>query len=401
MCFSLPGFCFSQSEDYCLDKSYSYYTRTFVSPEGRVMDPQRGDITTSEGQSYIMFRAVVHNDRKTFDRTYKWTKKNLQQGDKLFAWLWSKDKHGKYKVMDRNSATDADINIAFSLIDAYERWKDKRYLDEALPIVNSIWRYETRKVDGKRVLMPGLVQARSDRIEVNPSYFHPYAFRFFAKYDNRHDWIKIIDSSYYYVMEASSKTKTGLPPNWFLIENGKVVMEDGERSDFSYDAVRVFKKYYWDYVRTGDKRDLKVLSKAKFFIKKWNESGMLYTNYTKDGELRDYNEFVGGIAVLVLPISIYDPATASEIFNSKVKPYLYDRANWQVRKDYYGKNLLWYGCRLYFKDSDESKPIGTLPKEILNNTQKPCWCEKFKTNLKAMTDRIKAFFMKIFDGKSD
>lgn len=363
------------------------------------MDPQRGDITTSEGQSYIMFRAVAHNDRKTFDRTYKWTKKNLQQSNKLFAWLWGKDKQGKYKVMDRNSATDADINIAYALIKAYERWKNKKYLDEALPIIHSIWRNETRKVDGHRVLMPGFVQARSNKVEVNPSYFHPYAFRFFAKYDDRHDWIKIIDSSYYYVMEASSKTATGLPPNWFLIENGKVVMEDGERSDFSYDAVRVFNRYYWDYVRTGDKRDLKILSKAKFFIKKWNDSGMFYTNYTKDGDLRDYNEFVGGIAVLVLPISLYEPAVAQEIFTAKVKPYLFNKENWRIRSDYYGKNLLWYGCRLYFKDTTEYKPIGTLPKEILNYTQKPCWCEKLKTNIKAVKDKIKGFFKKVFGFK--
>lgn len=363
------------------------------------MDPQRGDITTSEGQSYIMFRAVAHNDRKIFDKTYAWTKKNLQQGNKLFAWLWGEDKHGNYKVLDRNSAADADVNIAFALINAYERWKDKKYLDEALPIIRSIWRNETRKIGKRRVLMPGFVQARSDKIEVNPSYFHPYAFRFFEKYDDWHDWNKIIDSSYYYVMESSSKTKIGLPPNWFLIENGKVVLDDSERSDFSYDAVRVFKKYYWDYVRTGDKRDLKVLSKAKFFIPKWRESGMFYTNYTKDGELRDYNEFVGGIAVLVLPISIYDPATASEIFNSKIEPYLYDRANWQIRKDYYCKNLLWYGCRFYFKDTEESQPIGTLPKEILNNTKQCGWDEKLKLNLKAVGNKIKGFFRKVFERK--
>lgn len=40
-------------------------------------------------------------------------------------------------------------------------------------------------------------------------------------------------------MESSAKTKTGLPPNWFLIEDRKIVFEDNERSDFSYDAIRV------------------------------------------------------------------------------------------------------------------------------------------------------------------
>lgn len=396
MLFPLPGFCLSKSKDYCLYKSYEYYKRTFISPEGRIMDPQRGDITTSEGQSYIMFRAVVHNDRKTFDKIYNWTKKNLQQDNKLFAWIWGKDKRGNYKVLDRNSAADADVNIAFALIDAYERWKDKKYLDEALPIICSIWRNDTRKIGKRRVLMPGFVQARSDKIEVNPSYFHPYAFRFFAKYDDRHDWNEIIDSSYYYVMESSSKTATGSPPNWFLIEKGKVVLEDGVRSDFSYDAIRVFKKYYWDYVRTGDKRDLKVLAKAKFFIPKWRESHMLYTNYTKDGDLRDYNEFAGGIAILVLPISMYDPTVAEEIFRAKITPYLFKKENWRTRSDYYCKNLLWYGCRLYFKDTSEYKAIGKLPEDVLNNTEQSSFTMKVTREMKKKTNSIKEFFLNLF-----
>lgn len=358
-------FCSDKSEDYFLKKSYDYYKREFISPEGRVMDPARGDITTSEGQSYILQRAVAVNDRTTFNRSYAWTKTHLQRWDKLFSWIWGQNKKGKYEVLDRNSAADADVNIAFALILAYGRWKDERYLKEALPIINSIWRNETKKIGKYRVLMPGFIQTRVDKIEVNPSYFHPYAFKFFKKYDKRHDWNKITESSYYYVMASSAKTKTGLPPNWFLIEHGEIILEDNERSDFSYDAVRVFKKYYWDYVRTGDKRDLQVLKKSKFFIKKWKSSKKLYTNYKKDGSLRDTNEFIGGIAILILPISIYDNKTAKEIFKSKIEPYLFNKNNWKVRSDYYCKNLLWYGCHFYFKNSSEYNETGKLRKIIL------------------------------------
>ena len=356
---------YNKSEDYCLSRSYQYYKRGFISRDGRVMDPARGDITTSEGQSYILLRAVAVNDPNTFELTYKWTKKNLQRRDKLFSWIWGKDKTGKFKVLDRNSAADADVNIAFALIIAYERWGEEKYLKEALPIVNSIWRNETRKIGKRRVLMPGFVQARSLKIEINPSYFQPYGFKFFKKYDKWHDWNKVIDSSYYYVMESSAKTKTGLPPNWFLIVNGKIVLEDNERSDFSYDAIRVFKKYYWDYVRTGDKRDLNVLAKSKFFIKKWKKSKKLYTNYKKDGTLRDSNEFTGSIAILILPISVYDSKTAAQIFKAKIDPYLFNKKNWLKRYDYYSKNLLWYGCHFYFKNSNEYKEMDELSKRVI------------------------------------
>lgn len=363
--YSSYAFCYNVSEDYCLNKGYEYYKKEFISPEGRVMDPMRGDITTSEGQSYILQRAVAANDPKTFDHIYKWTETNLQRRDKLFSWLWGQNKNGKFQVLDRNSAADADVNIAFALILAYERWGNEKYLKEALPIIRSIWRNETKNIDNHRVLMPGFVQARVDKVEINPSYFHPYAFKFFKKYDKWHNWNKLVESSYYYTMESAAKTKTGLPPNWFLIEKGEIVLEDNTRSDFSYDAIRVFKSYYWDYIRTGDKRDLEILAKAKFFIKKWNESKRFYTNYKKDGSLRDYNEFIGGIAIIILPISLYNSKTASEIFKAKINPYLFNKSNWTTRHDYYGKNLLWFGCHFYFKNSSEYNEMGELRKSIL------------------------------------
>lgn len=355
-------------EDYCLKRSYNYYITKFVSKDGRVMDPDRGDITTSEGQSYIMQRTVAVNDRKTFDRTYKWTKEHLQRRDKLFSWIWGQDKKGKFRVLDRNSAADADVNIAFALILAYERWKNEKYLKEALPIVDSIWRNETKKIGKLRVLMPGWVQTRVEKIEVNPSYFAPYAFKFFKKYDKKHDWNKITESSYYYILASSAKTKTGLPPNWFLIEKGEIVLENSERSDFSYDAIRVFKKIYWDYVRTGDKRDLPILAKSKFFINKWDikKKGVshLYTNWKADGTPRDLNEFIGSVAILILPISMYNQKDAIEIYKKKLEPYLINEDQWKVRRDYYGKNLLWFGCHFYFKNSSEYKEMGKLRKSI-------------------------------------
>ncbi|MDD3435807.1 MAG: glycosyl hydrolase family 8 [Candidatus Gastranaerophilales bacterium] len=361
LCISLYAYC---SEEYCLKTGYEYYKKNFISSQGRVMDPERGNLTTSEGQSYILQRAVAVNDPKTFDFAYKWTKKNLQRRDKLFSWLWDKDKTGKYRVLDKNSASDADVNIAFALILAYERWKDKKYLKEALPIVRSIWRYETRRIGKYRVLMPGAIQARVEKIEINPSYFHPYAFKFFKNYDKFHDWNKLVDSSYYYINASCAKTKTGLSPNWFLIEKNLIVLENSERSDFSYDAIRVFKKAYWDYIRTGDKRALPVLAKSKFFIKQWKQSKMLYTNYKADGTLRDLNEFTGSIAILILPISIYEPKTAVEIYKKKIEPYLFNKENWKVRKDYYTKNLLWFGCHFYYKESSEHKEMGELRKSI-------------------------------------
>lgn len=359
----------NEKNDFCLKKSYEVYKKEFMSTDGRIMDPEKNNITTSEGQSYMMLKSVIIGDRPTFDLVYKWTKDNLQRKDNLFAWLWGNDGSGKYKILDYNTASDADVDIAFALILAYEKFDDFQYLQEAVPIANSIWNNETKQIGNYTVLMPGVQQTSDAKVEINPSYFSPYAFRYFQKYDELHEWNYLIDSSYYYLNAVMAKTKTGLPPNWFLIDDqGEIVFENSERSDFSYDAIRVFARVYLDYVRTGEQRALPILDKANFFVQKWKDTGHLYVNYKEDRELRDKSEFVGSMAILIPVISVYDKKTAAEMYDKKIKPYIEDKKYWEEKRDYYGKNLLWFGCYMYNTDTNEYKNMHK--KRIKDNENK-------------------------------
>jgi len=351
-----------QECDLCLKNSYDFYKINFMTKDGRIMDPEKNNITTSEGQSYIMLRSVTMGDKATFNKAYTWAKNNLQRKDKLFAWLWGEDKDGKYRILDNNSASDADVDIAFALILASRKWNMPEYLNEAIPIINSIWDNETKRVGNYLILMPGVEQTNSKKIEVNPSYFAPYSFRFFQKYDQKHNWNCLVDSSYYYIMASSAMTKTGLPPNWFLIEddgNGgtKIVLEDSPRSDFSYDAIRVFFRTYLDYARTGETRALPVLEKSKFFISKWKDDNSYYTNYKSNGELADKNEFIGSIAILLPPIKLYDSMFAFNVYKSQLEPYFKNQKYWEIKHDYYAKNLMWFGCYMFNSDSNEYKEM--------------------------------------------
>lgn len=347
--------CGEQKYNFCLKKSYDFYKNDFMTKDGRIMDPEKNNITTSESQSYIMLRSLAMGDKKTFDLTYKWSKDNLQRKDKLFSWLWGENPKGEYKILDENSASDADIDIAFALLLAYETWDENHYLQEAVPIIKSIWNNETKQIGSYIVLMPGVKQTQSEKIEINPSYFAPYAFRFFQKYDDANDWNCLIDSSYYYLNQVISKTQTRLPPNWFLIEDaqngGQIVLEDSPRSDFSYDAIRVFIRVYLDYLKSGEKRALPILETSKFFINEWQNSNKYYVNYKANGQLRDKDEFIGSIAVLLPIISLYDRDFATKVYEIKVRPYQNEQY-WRAKKDYYAKNLLWFGCYLYSNSSN-------------------------------------------------
>lgn len=346
--------CGEQKYNFCLKKSYDLYKRAFMTKDGRIMDPEKNNISTSEGQSYIMLRSLAMGDKKTFDLAYKWAKDNLQRKDNLFSWLWGKNSKGEYKILDENSASDADIDIAFALLLAYETWNENQYLQEATSIIKSIWNYETKRIGAYIVLMPGVSQTSSEKIEINPSYFSPYAFRLFQKYDDTNDWNCLINSSYYYLSQVMSITETNLPPNWFLIEdvqNGdQIVIEDSPRGDFSYDAIRVFARIYFDYENTGEKRALPILERSKFFIDKWKTNDMqnakFYVNYQANGQLKDKDEFIGSIAILLPVISLYDKEFAIKVYENKIKPYQ-NVEYWKTKKDYYAKNLLWFGCYLF------------------------------------------------------
>lgn len=347
-----------------LRKSYELYKENFMSEDGRIIDYDKKGITTSEGQSYMLLQSLIMNDRKTFDLVYKWAKNNLQRKDFLFGWLWGKNSNGEYKILDDNSASDADIDIAFALILANERFNDNKYLQEALPIIKSIWDKETKRVGNYLVLMPGVNQTLKEKIEINPSYFSPYAFRCFQKYDDLHDWNSLIDSSYYYLDVVMSKTQTHLPPNWFLVENGQIVLENSPKSDFSYDAIRVFLRIYLDYLRTDEQRALPILEKVNFFVNKWNETladnKIFYVNYKANGQLADKNAFKGSIAVLVPIISLYDKKIANEIYEQELKIFFQNEDYWKSKNDYYGKNLSWFAYYLYNKRSKEYREMHKL-----------------------------------------
>src|ERR1700751_2122967 len=66
------------AQDWPLWKSYA---AGFMDNQVRVIDHGAGERTTSEGQAYAMFFALVANDRAGFDGLVHWTGANLAGGD--------------------------------------------------------------------------------------------------------------------------------------------------------------------------------------------------------------------------------------------------------------------------------------------------------------------------------
>ena len=95
---------------------WQVFRQHFVQPDGRVLDastPQQH--SSSEGQSYAMFFALVANDQASFDKLWLWASNNLAGGDikqNLPGWIWGLDDKGQWRLLDHNSASDADLWFA-------------------------------------------------------------------------------------------------------------------------------------------------------------------------------------------------------------------------------------------------------------------------------------------------
>lgn len=172
------------------------YSSRFIDSQGRVIDPQGDSRSTSEGQAYALFFALVANDRTTFERVLNWTQANMAGGDlqtHLPGWLWGKDQSGAWKTIDSNSAADADVWLAYDLLEAGRLWKQSSYGTLGHRIMEQIAKAEVADLPGfGPMLLPGSAGFVHDKAwTLNPSYLPLFILERFAVVDPGGPWQKI------------------------------------------------------------------------------------------------------------------------------------------------------------------------------------------------------------------
>ncbi|WP_083772709.1 cellulose synthase complex periplasmic endoglucanase BcsZ [Leptothrix cholodnii] len=220
--------------------------RTLMSRDGRVIDRYASDATTSEGQAYGLFFALVDNDRAAFELLLRWTEDNLAAGDlaaRLPAWRWGRRADGSWNVIDANSAADADLWLSYVLSEAGRLWKNRRY--------DALGRVLARRIAAEEVIeLPGLGTTllpgpqgfrRGERgAKLNPSYLPPQLLRWFARNRTESVWVPLRDASLRLLHDSAPH---GLAPDWTVFDADRgwslAELADDERSG-SYNAIRVY-----------------------------------------------------------------------------------------------------------------------------------------------------------------
>ncbi|TCW87042.1 cellulase [Burkholderia sp. SRS-46] len=222
------------------------FKRDFVSADGRVIDVGSADSrTVSEGQAYGLFFALVANDRRGFDTILGWTENNLAQGDltaHLPAWLWGRAADGAWRVLDANAASDADLWIAYALVEAGRLWHERSYTARGALLAKRVLDDETASVPGLGLtLLPGPVGFRlaNDQWRVNPSYSPPQVIRGLgARLPDDRRWASLAASTARVLLDTAPK---GFSPDWALYRAGAGFAPDpATHAESAYNAIRVY-----------------------------------------------------------------------------------------------------------------------------------------------------------------
>ncbi len=343
---------------------HAYKLNYIEASTGRTADFSKGNISTSEAESYAMLRSVWWDDQNTFNQSWSWTQKFLQhKNDHLFSWLYGQEPGGSYGVLTaqsgQNSASDADEDIALALLFASKRWGNVAYENDARAIIQDIWSKEVAVIRGQPYLLANNIEKTSGKQDyiMDPSYFAPYEYRIFAKIDPADNWNGLVDTSYQ-VLENSAKmnlgygSSDGLPPDWILINKntGALVRAQNQSldSNYGYDALRIPFRLALDWSWFKDPRDKQVLAGFSFLNGQWQANHSLYADYAHDGSVVQTQEIPAMYGGAIAYFMLEHPNEAKQVYASKLASlYNPDTLSWASTLSYYDDNWAWFGIGLY------------------------------------------------------
>lgn len=227
------------------DPDWVAFRDNLISSDGRVIDPSTpASVTTSEGQSYALFFALVNNDRDSFERVLGWTANNLAAGDlarRLPAWQWGRAEDGQWHVLDSNPASDSDVWIAYTLTEAGQRWHEPRLEALGRAVAARIIDSESVELPGLGLmLLPGPIgfHPAAGRWRLNPSYLPVQLLRGLGSRLGEPAWSALADNAGRLLQQVAPR---GYAPDWVGYEAGRGVQPDAESQAVgSYNAIRVY-----------------------------------------------------------------------------------------------------------------------------------------------------------------
>jgi endo-1,4-beta-D-glucanase Y len=252
----------------------------------------------SEGQGYGMEIVALMagydtSAKSTYDNLYRYYKSHpSNRGPHLMAWA----QNTKDKDLDKTSASDGDMDIAYSLLLANTQWGSNgaiNYLQEAKYMIADIMQYEINHKTWAVLLSNAIEYDSKDYFDTRSSDFMPANFKAFEMASGDKRWREIIDNGYklFAFMQDRYSPDAGLVPD-FIVHLNKTAkpaprryLESPYDGDYNYNACRVPWRIATDYLLNGDIRSKAFVQKINRWVRETtsNNTYNLSAGYTLAG----------------------------------------------------------------------------------------------------------------------
>ncbi len=270
------------------------------------------EVTVSEAQGYGMLIAASMAEydiyaKDIFDGMYRYYRSHLSEiGPNLMAWQQQDNGTAIVNVSGADSATDGDMDIAYSLLIADSVWGSDEGIDykqSAIDIINDIMEYEVNKTDW--VLQLGDWAYYTDESDVNYSATRASDFIMqympvFAEVTGDERWLNVYDSTYRIIDSIVDEYNTGILPDFIVkdSETGKFIPSPPNFLESEYDGY-----YYYNSCRTPWRIGMDYLINKNSSAKKFSDTITSFISKATNG---DPSEIKAGYKLDGTPVEDYD-----------------------------------------------------------------------------------------------
>ncbi|ARO62649.1 Uncharacterized protein B5E39_0085 [Bacillus cereus] len=249
-----------------------YYVKGEITGDADGFKP----LGTSEGQGYGMIITVLmagydSNAQKIYDGLFKTARTfKSSQNPNLMGWVVADSKKAQGHF---DSATDGDLDIAYSLLLAHKQWGSNgtvNYLKEAQDMITK--GIKASNVTNNNRLNLGDWDSKSS-LDTRPSDWMMSHLRAFYEFTGDKTWLTVINNLYDVYTQFSNKysPNTGLISD-FVVKNPpqpapKDFLDESEYTNaYYYNASRVPLRIVMDYAMYGEKRSKVISDKVSSWI---------------------------------------------------------------------------------------------------------------------------------------
>ncbi len=277
-------------------------------------------VTVSEAHGYGMLIMVSMSDydskaKDYFDGMYRYYKAHPSDiGSNLMSWqqcdngkeLIDGADSGQMTGGHCDSATDGDMDIAYSLLMADKVWGSDgeiNYYAQAIAVINDIMEYDINHEYWTVTLGDWVSEcSKSNKYysATRASDFIVQYFPVFAEATGDDNWLKVYDTTYGIINDMVSEYQTGLLPDFLIRDSsGKFnpapanFLESDYDGAYSYNSCRVPWRISMDYIVNENEDALAFTNAINSFIidATKGEPWDIMAGYTPDGEaLEGYND---------------------------------------------------------------------------------------------------------------